>query len=324
MRTHLPAAPASTCLNGQPAFTAFSGTMREVSWPVQGLGSWSKRFHHKRWQYAAIALESHFIGLAIVDVGWTSSAFAYVFDRQTREVVAGISALGTPLASTVVGDIPFSDCTFTKGSEQISFNRDGCALDIHLRGKNLVLDARVSLGSAPIFGCIAPANWLAHSTHKSGGLSTTGSLVLHGRDIDLDAAVTSLDYSNGLLAHRTQWQWASAHGREIGFNLQAGYMGEAENAVWHAGRVWMIGEVAFSFDPVHPLNPWQIRADDGSLDLVFHPEGARRENKNLIIAASRYIQPIGTFTGTLRDPDNGHTIQIDRLCGVTEDHSARW
>ena len=47
------------------------------------------------------------------------------------------------------------------------------------------------------------------------------------------------------------------------------------------------------------------------------------EFKNLIVAVSRYVQPIGTFSGVLR-PDGRAEVRVDGLCGVTEDHVARW
>ena len=42
----------------------------------------------------------------------------------------------------------------------------------------------------------------------------------------------------------------------------------------------------------------------------------------LIVAKSRYVQPIGTFSGTLRLP--GGEVAVADLVGVTEDHAARW
>jgi len=59
-----------------------------------------------------------------------------------------------------------------------------------------------------------------------------------------------------------------------------------------------------------------------AVDLTFHPEGERRQDKDLIVAASRYVQPIGVFRGTLRCCDA--EIAVDDLPGVTEDHRARW
>ena len=64
------------------------------------------------------------------------------------------------------------------------------------------------------------------------------------------------------------------------------------------------------------MKPWTIRANQ--LELEFTPEGKRAEDKNLLVAASRYVQPIGTFRGKVAGVD------VADLCGVTEDHAARW
>ena len=53
-------------------------------------------------------------------------------------------------------------------------------------------------------------------------------------------------------------------------------------------------------------------------------EGARQESKNLLIAASYYIQPIGTFSGYVRAHEAGPKREVQGLLGVTEDHRSKW
>ena len=134
----------------------------------------------------------------------------------------------------------------------------------------------------------------------------------------------SLDSSNGLLARDTAWRWASAHDRHLGFNLQQGYFGDQENALWLDGLLHPLGAAQFDFDPAQPLSPWRIHTDDGLLELQFRPEGARQDRRNLGVAASSYIQPVGTFHGWVRTAPDGPVIPIDGLLGVTEDHRSRW
>jgi len=38
----------------------------------------------------------------------------------------------------------------------------------------------------------------------------------------------------------------------------------------------------------------------------------------LVVARSRYVQPVGTFRGTVGG------VRIEAMAGVTEDHLARW
>lgn len=327
----LPLPPAPDRLvhaRGVPAFGIYQGVIADLSWrALQGgpLQRAARKLHHKRWSYAAIAHDEVFVGLAVVDVGWTGTAFAYLFDRRERRVLAAASANGVPGLSTRVEDRAFGDARFRGGRLQLSFQRQDGTVRILLRAPGLTLDASVTLEpEVPVLASIAPANWLAHSTHKSGGLTVHGAASAAGRHYALDHAVASLDSSNGLLARETSWRWASAHARGLGFNLQQGYMADAENAIWLDGQLFRVGPARFDYDAAKPLDPWRIRTDDGLVRLRFTPEGARREDKNLIIAASRYVQPIGVFDGTLTHPQTGVEHEVRRLVGVTEDHSSRW
>ena len=44
----------------------------------------------------------------------------------------------------------------------------------------------------------------------------------------------------------------------------------------------------------------------------------------LVIAASRYIQPVGLFEGTVRPSPTAPARPIKDLLGVTEDHHSLW
>ncbi|MEI4896948.1 DUF2804 family protein, partial [Klebsiella pneumoniae] len=74
---------------------------------------------------------------------------------------------------------------------------------------------------------------------------------------------------------------------------------EAENALWMDGRLIPVGPVSIEHG-TDPLEPWRIRDRDGLVDLHFSPEGARHEDRNLVLASTRYVQPVGTFSGSLR------------------------
>ncbi|OHX12410.1 hypothetical protein BI347_02040 [Chromobacterium sphagni] len=323
-----PAPPRLATETGQADFGVYQGIIPDLSWnglamsPLQRLG---RRLHHKRWQYAAIAHDDFLIAAAVVDVGWNGTAFAYLFDRRSRRVAAAASANGLPGVGIRVADRAFGDAHFRFGGVDLRFARDGDTLRLSLDSRELQLNAAISLAAMPpVLAVVAPANYLAHSTHKSGGLTVEGEARGPAGRYALSGAAASLDYSNGLLARETRWRWASAHGRHMGFNLQQGYMGNAENAVWLDGRLFRVGAVEFDYLTDDPLAPWRVRSQDGLVDLAFTPEGARREDKNLLIAASRYVQPIGRFDGTLTDPASGERHPVRQLAGVTEDHLSRW
>ncbi|MCP9759954.1 DUF2804 domain-containing protein [Aquitalea sp. S1-19] len=324
----LPAPSRLVHERGIPAFGMYQGTVGMLSWQPLTLAPWhrlTRKLHHKRWQYAAFAHDNYFIGVAVVDLGWCSTAFAYLFDRQKREVTASFSADGLPGLSAKIEDRAFGHARFCAGGGKLVFTREAGRMLLEVRTPALRIAAHITLApEVPTLCAIAPANHLAHSTHKTGGLSVSGYADTNGSRYSLDGAIASLDASNGLLARHTAWRWASAHNHELGFNLQDGYMGDAENAIWLHGKLLRVGKVRFDYSPADPMAPWHIHSDDGLVDLRFTPEGIRSENKNLLIAASRYVQPIGTFSGVLLDPASGARHIVSALTGVTEDHASRW
>ncbi len=330
--TLLPAAPAHVPdVDGQPCFGRFAGTTENIDWsrlarPYARSAFW-RRFHHKRWQYIALATEELFCGIAIVDLGWTNTAFAYAFDRIRRAEVAAYSRDGLPGLTARVGRHAGQGSSFTWFGNRIAYRiQDGQRHVLALRCGGFEIDAEFHAAhAAPPLLAVGPiAGGSVHATQKSSGMPLTGEVRAGGRRYGLQGGVASLDFSSGLLARETSWQWASAHSLQLGFNLQSGYFGNHENALWLDGRLITLGSARFDYDPDDPLAPWRVRTDDGLLDLQFQPEGARRENKNLLIAASRYIQPVGSFSGWVKPAIDAAPRAIARLVGVTEDHFSRW
>ncbi|MEJ7806239.1 MAG: DUF2804 domain-containing protein [Telluria sp.] len=326
----LPAAPRQIVdANGQPALGRFCGLSDVIDWSALAApyrrSAWWRRFHHKRWHYVALACDDIFCAVAIVDLGWTSTAFAYVFERGARTLIASYSQDGLPGLSAHLASHGGGDSRFRFGGSRIAMRGGGqgaCALTLRCAG--LEIDASFG-GAAPQLLAIGTvAGGSVHATQKSGGMLLGGAVRVGARHFSLDGGVASVDYSNGLLARDTSWRWACAHGLDLGFNLQAGYFGAKENALWLNGKIIPLAAAEFVFDASDPLAPWHIRTVDGLLDVQFTPEGLRSEDKNLLIAASHYVQPIGTFSGWVKAHAGGPAIAVSALAGVTEDHRSRW
>jgi len=333
----LPAAPLCLpAVDGHPIFGRFAGQAARIDWrqlaaPYARSRLW-RRFHHKRWHYVALYTEQVFCAVAIVDVGWTNTAFAYAFERSSGRMLAEFSRDGLPgctasLSHQMAGLSQFRlpgrqirIVTASDGSGSLSLRCGGFAIDAEFAspaGPGAV-PAPLLLATGPVAGGVV------HATQKSGGLALQGQLRVDGRSLSLAGGIASFDYSNGLLARNTDWRWASAHDLTLGFNLQAGYFGAQENALWLDGQLYPLGAARFAYDPQARQAPWQISTDDGLLELEFTPEGERRGDKNLLVAASRYVQPIGSFSGWVRSAPDQPRRAVHRLAGVTEDHASRW
>jgi hypothetical protein len=118
-----------------------------------------------------------------------------------------------------------------------------------------------------------------------------------------------------------------ADGRKIGLNLSADFSGltgrARENSVWFDGELHAIDpDASIDFDTADPEKPWQVRTSDGRVDLVFNPVGVHRESLNLRVIRSKFLQPVGEFTGTIQL--NRGTLQIEGLPGVAENQDTLW
>jgi hypothetical protein len=291
--------------------------------------------HHKRWIYLGLGDERLFIGLAVVDLGWTATAFAYLFDRLEGRLRVDWSQDGLPGLQAQVPDAPFAAGSVTRFRglrARITLSRNaGQTVHIQLETPQLELDAQLDLTNmAPPLLAVGPIadGGVAHATQKTSALPLRGQVRLRDaaghEDLSLDHAWGALDASNGLLARHTAWRWASAHGPELGFNLQQGYFAEQENALWLDGELIPLGAALFSADAARPLQPWRVSTDDDLLDLQFKPEGLRQDARNLGFAASHYVQPIGHFSGWVRATPDAPKRTVNRLLGVTEDHRSMW
>ena len=326
--------PASVVIAGAPATGRYAGRIAQIDWralsgPLHRSWLW-RRLHHKRWHYVGLGNDELFIGVAIVDLGWTCTAFAYVFDRRSKTLLANWRQDGLPGLQCSVSDQPLTDCDswFRGPAARLSLRHGaGDRLNLNVQVTGLELQAELNLTDAALaLLAIGPIEkgGVAHATQKTSALTLKGQLHVKGRRYSLNDAIASVDASNGLLARNTDWRWASAHREDVGFNLQSGYFGANENALWLHGALIPLGAARFEFDPERPMEAWRVSTDDGLLDLSFSPEGARQEDRDLFIAASHYIQPVGTFSGWVKASSDSPPYAVSGLLGVTEDHQSRW
>jgi Protein of unknown function (DUF2804) len=132
-----------------------------------------------------------------------------------------------------------------------------------------------------------------------------------GRTVGLPGLV---DESAGRHPHSMAWSWSAgagelADGRAVTWNLVEGLhdgVEESERAVWLDGVPWHVPPQRF-----HGLG--------GVGELRFSAVATRARRENLLLLASDYEQPFGTFAGSL--PLAG---ELRRGWGVMERHRVRW
>ena len=203
-------------------------------------------------------------------------------------------------------------------------------MDVDLRDFRLRvgLDAVNAPPAMTAIAAVGPArHGLVNTTEKRALLDVRGELEVGDRRFSLDGAFGGYDYTHGLLARHTVWRWAYALGRaktgeRVAFNLVQGFVGEPECTAWVDGEVFPLCEGRFAFDAGSPLSEWRVTTADGAVDLRFTPGGMHSEEKDLGLVASRFVQPAGSYRGTLRV--GGRTLDLDGVLGVTEDQEVLW
>jgi hypothetical protein len=111
-------------------------------------------------------------------------------------------------------------------------------------------------------------------------------------------------------------------GKLIGFNVVQGFIGEGECAAWYDDELIPLGEGAIDADLRRVQDPWRVRTACGTLDATFEPRAIYRDNTNLGIIRSQFLQPVGAFSGAIRIGERD--VSFDELAGVVEHQDVLW
>jgi hypothetical protein len=328
-RPALAAAPLSfvDVGTGAPAYGAYSGPLPSVE--LGPLGLRDRVARRKRWVYVAVATDEMWFSIAIVRTGYAATAFAFAYDLRGNRMMLDRTVLGPSAVARVSDDFHAQGevARFAMGKTTLVMTRRGSTLDVHVRMRDLEIDASVDEGSGPpaITAIARLGDGLVNGTEKRALLSVRGRARSGNREVVLDSGVAGYDYTHGLLPRHTQWRWAFAQGKAasgepFGFNLVQGFVGEAECAAFLGAEVVPIAEPRFVFDVAEPMAPWRIEGD--GIELAFRPGGVHAQRTNLLVVKSRFVQPVGVFTGTLRVA--GRDVRVESLPGVVEDQDVLW
>lgn len=317
---------------GWPQFGSYQGRLPHVDFGPLHRSRLFRLMHHKRWLYMAIVSPEVFVALAVVDLGYVTNAFAFVFDLATSRMVQDLSAIGTPFAAKVDEQRGGGrEAVFRDRNLLIRYKRPStdAAADVEIKANGLELRACVKEQQTPpaISVIAAIEGGLINATEKRALFEASGEVIVGERRFSLDGALVGHDYTNGLLARHTTWRWGFALGRttsgeRVAFNIVEGFIGEAECVVWIDDGVFPLGVGIFEFDQTNPLGLWRLRTTCGSVDLTFQPGAMHSECKDFRIVSSKYVQPVGTYSGVLRV--NGRTYQLERVAGVAEEQDMLW
>jgi Protein of unknown function (DUF2804) len=362
MPTLPPAPPEIPGPDGQPPFGTYQGEVGPVDLSrlaaPYGFPGWARRLRRKRWHYALYTTHELIAVMAVAELGYAANAFFAAVDLRRKQPLGDVTLLGLPEPFTVVSNemsrglaarfrLPGARFHFHRGAAEARYHHhlELSSLRQPRLGRVRFHGEAQAAGAAPPLVLIAsvPGGGRAgrlgstlgrdgvNVTQKSVGLLASGRLEIGSSSYALDGGVVGLDSSHGFLARQTRWNWAMGAGRHedgtaLGFNLVAGFNeaeGEAgENAIFLGDQLEAVGRAQFRFNPADPLDLWQLSTDDGAVALTFRPLHAHRDARDLFLLRSRFAQPLGFFTGTLRF--RGQVLTVADLPGVTEDQDVLW
>lgn len=318
---------------GIPAWGSYRGPLPPVDLAPLRRGPLFRLTRRKRWTWVGIVSDEVFAGMAVVDLTYAASVFAFAVERSTGRRLSDASMLGPGFVGSVNERAEEgAEARFAFGGRRASVVRPAGdpAWTVRAELGDLRLDARLdSTGAPPPLSAIAePAPGAVATTQKRALLPVTGSLLAAGRRFDLDRALAGIDYSHGYPPRHTTWNWCFALGRarsgeRVAVNLVQGFVGEAECVAWVGDVLYPLLEARFAHDLERPLAPWRIRTDDDAVALEFAPQALHREDQRLGIVSSRFAQVAGHFHGTLALPARP-PLELDGVPGVVEDQDMLW
>ncbi|MCB0220406.1 MAG: DUF2804 domain-containing protein [Chrysiogenetes bacterium] len=329
-------APPAARQAGAYQYGRYPGPIADPNVSVPGVMG---RMRLKEWHYLSATTDRWFVAFALVQLGYVANIFAYVIDREDpankREFEAlspggrGLSFAKSSTEGVTLWDAKGARVRVSSEPGQWRAELDLPLGDERLEGEFFVKPEGESLGL--LFELEKDR---AAYTHKAAGLPAGGALRLGGRDVDLGNALGASDWTRSAARRTTKWNWAafSGHavdGRRVGLNLSADVYDNAagvsqENVLFVDGKLYALEGVRFEMPKNPSREPWRLRSVGGDwLSLDFTPLGARKQRLNLGVIRSDFIQPYGTFAGTIKVPGEA-PIELGNVFGVVEDHLAVW
>jgi hypothetical protein len=310
-----------------PAFGSYRGPLPAIDLRA---GLADRAIRRKKWVWLGIASDEIWISLAVVRMGYATNTFAFAFDPKSRVMLADKTVIGPPRAARIADDPHASGVLagFESGKTHVLIERDHA--ECHVRGSlgaDFELDVRLDESSSPppIAAIAGLGGSLASATEKRVLTKVKGSARVAGRTFRLDQALGGYDYTHGLMPRHTQWRWAfglgrSTKGEPIAFNVVEGFVGEAECAAFDKTAIHPLVSPKFVFDRNNPEKEWKLTGE--GIDLTFDVGAVHAQHTNLLVVRSHFLQPVGTFRGTLRI--GSRDVELDSVLGVVEDQDVVW
>lgn len=322
---------------GQPHFGIFDQSVPQLNFSQfdyrtvldKPAGKLARFFAQKQFQFVSVCGDGWLLAVAIADIRYASSGFAYLYQTDTPTFEKGLLLplqLGCQMSMSPIAGV----ATLHSGNTcwSIEPGTDNWQLTVDCGP----LQAKIQLhkNQQPPLALCAPTGYQGFTyTEKNNALVVSGELSLAGKALDLQHARAGYDFSAGFMRRQTNWRWASLNtlldGKPLGLNLAAGVneTGLCENALWFDGHIQHLSPAQFQFDRYNQQSHWQLSTLCDELELSFTPLFCRQEKVQAGLLASNFRQYVGHYQGEIRLHD-GQVLKLTQCLGLAEDHYAKW
>lgn len=324
--------------NGQPAFGLFDCSIPDfnlqdfvyLNLMDNKASALTRYFHYKQFQFICVTGADWLLAVAIADIRYANSGFAYLYRFDTNLAVSKGLLLPGALGNQM-SDSPCSgEAKQQFGAYKVAIKTNSTNWQLSIDTKELTANLTVEKAKQMPLALSAPTGYNGWTyTEKSNALKVTGSLELQSKPLDLTQALAGYDFSAGFMRRQTSWRWASINatveGKAFGLNIAAGVneTGLCENALWFDGQIQHLSPATFVFDRKDDKKTWQVSSLCGEVQLEFQPLYCRQEKVNIGLLASNFRQYVGFYTGFVL-LQNGTKLQLNAVKGLAEDHYAKW
>lgn len=301
----------------------------------------------KEWDYYLVSNDSFALALTVADNGYMGlDSISWIdLDAGTHSTQSRMSAF--PMGKR---SMPASSEDGRVSSEGKQYRMDfktengqrhlfGHMYDFGGPDQPLLFDLVLEKPPSESIVMVTPFHHRPHAFYynqKIPLMPAEGRVVLQGQEHLFSPASSfgTLDWGRGVWTYRNTWYWSSASGIVDGhrFAINLGYgfgdtSAATENMLFVDGAAHKLEHVVFDI-PVKDghedyLSPWQIRDDQGRIELTFTPILDRSARMDYWVLGSNQHQVFGRFTGIVR-PTPAMEIHVEGLTGFAEKVFNKW
>ena len=343
---------ANLVQNGQPKFGVFQsvGRLNYLDYhsfllSQKAVPNWLKYLKVNQFAFIYINHPPYQIGIAIASIKLASTAFAYVYNQNTRHMDVVEAKNPFTINITLQGDHQTGRLAFHNKKISVTLDIEPNQLQLTVETKPFSLNATLQRNNQPLCVCVPTGRRGWTFTQKEPLDGVTGKLTFnqhHHSTLEFNQhTLAQLDYSLGYMRHVTNWFWACIHspvhhnGQTMNFalNLASGVneTGICENACWLDGKIYHLPPVLFvrpeGEDTQSSQSEWHITHQPlgwstVTLDLTFTPLTPYARTENFGVVMNKFEQWVGVYAGVIEVA--GQRIELVNIMGLAEDHVAKW